>query len=142
MDFGPRNFLLKNDHTERGERRDEPVSQISKHDCEQEWECNHSKQCRINFLVRSNPIRIDDRLEALRELVRTVERRWLAVRTNLLEYRRHTRPSCFLPPLVSIKTRAHAITSRTVARLRACWIIVISRVGTHASATRTFWRGS
>jgi hypothetical protein len=55
------------------------VTQITKHDGEQEGEGDHGKEPRIDFLICCDSIGIDDGLVSFRELVCAMERwRFLA----------------------------------------------------------------
>ena len=49
------------------------MTNITKHDSEQEREGNDSEETWIDFLVGSNTVTIHDRLEAFGELIRAME---------------------------------------------------------------------
>ena len=52
------------------------MSNISKHDAEQEWECDHCKNARIDFFVGRDTVGIDYLLEHPGELVHSEKTRW------------------------------------------------------------------
>lgn len=66
------------------------MSDISKHDGEEERECDHSKKTRIDFLVCSGTICIHDRLKAFGELVRANEGRRRLIGSKFMENRRNS----------------------------------------------------
>jgi hypothetical protein len=65
------------------------VSNIAEHDRKQEREGDDGKEARVDLLVRRDAVRVHDRLEALRELVRPMERGWGPIRAQLMQDRRH-----------------------------------------------------
>ena len=77
------------DHPQCREEDDRPVSNVTEHDREQEREGDHGKEARVDLLVRRDTVRIHDCLEALRKLVRSMERRRCPVRAQLMQDRRH-----------------------------------------------------
>lgn len=80
-------LLLVENHRRCGQSDEDTMAQITEHDSEQEGECHNGEQARIDFLIGSNAIAIDDGLEAFRELVDTVESWGLLCRVKLLEDR-------------------------------------------------------
>lgn len=72
------------------------MSNVSEHDREQERERYDRKQTGVDFLIRRNTIAVDDSLEAFRELVNTMERRWFLGCMQLLENWRDIGTRCFL----------------------------------------------
>lgn len=52
------------------------MTNITKHDGKQEREGNDGEKTRVDFAIACNTIGINDILEALRELVCTMIRRW------------------------------------------------------------------
>ena len=63
------------------------MTNITEHDSEQEREGDDSEQTRIDFLIRRDTVGIHDGLEALGELVRTMERGGRAIRAQLVKDR-------------------------------------------------------
>ena len=61
------------------------MTNITEHDCEQEGERNDSKQAWVDLLVRCYTVGIHDGLETFSKLVRAVERRWGAIRAQLVQ---------------------------------------------------------
>ena len=91
-------LALVEDHIQCREKDDRPVSNVAEHDREQERKGDDGKEAWVDLLVRSDAIRVHDRLEALRELVRPMERRRRPVRAQLMQDRRH-RCARFLLPM-------------------------------------------
>jgi len=52
------------------------MSNITKHDTEQEWESNNSKDCWVYFLIHWDTIGVNDLLESISELIRFDISRW------------------------------------------------------------------
>jgi hypothetical protein len=75
---------------------DRPMSNVAEHDRKQEREGDDGKEARVDLLVRRDAVRVHDRLEALRELVRPMERRRGPVRAQLVQDRWHR--WCPIPP--------------------------------------------
>lgn len=77
--------LLPVDHGQRGKEHDDSVSEVTKHDSEEEREGNNGRQGRVDLLVCCGTISIDDGLESLGELV-CLQVRWRRlVRANLVD---------------------------------------------------------
>jgi hypothetical protein len=72
------------------------MPKVSEHDREKERKGDYSEQCRIDFLIRGNTIRIYDCLEGFCKLVRAVERGRLFMRPNLLQDGRNACTGGFL----------------------------------------------
>ena len=72
------------------------MSDIPKHDREQERERDHGEKPGVDFLVRGDPIAVHDRLEPLRKLVRADERRRRLPRPQHRQNRRHIRTRLLL----------------------------------------------
>jgi hypothetical protein len=53
------------------------MTNVTKHDSEEEGESDDCKESRIDFLVGSDTVRVDDSLESRGELVGRVECRWV-----------------------------------------------------------------
>lgn len=88
--------LLDENQARRSEHHKETMSNVTKHDSEKERERDDRKQSRVDLLVRSNTVRIDDGLHSLGHLVRTMERGGVLVRTKLVQDRRDGRAGGFL----------------------------------------------
>ena len=61
------------------------MANVAEHDSEQERERDDGKQTRVHLLVRRDTVGIHDGLEALGELVRTMERGRRAIRAQLMK---------------------------------------------------------
>jgi len=61
------------------------MTDITKHDCEQEGECNDGEQSRVDFLVRTDSVSVDDVLESFGKLVGAVESRRSRMSTELVQ---------------------------------------------------------
>jgi hypothetical protein len=72
------------------------MSNVAKHDGEQERERDDGEQAGVDFLVRADTVRIDDVLEAFRELVGPVESRRRLGRAELVQQRRNGCAGVFL----------------------------------------------
>lgn len=82
---------FKGDHCDGGHCSDNAVTQITEHDGEQEGEGDAGKQSRVDFLVCSNTVRINDCLETLGEFVGPVKGRRRLVGS---QFRQDGRNSC------------------------------------------------
>lgn len=92
--FSPR--PLPQNHPKPSDEQDTSMTDITKHHREQERERDDRKQPRVHFLVRRDPIRIHNRLEPFRKLVRPVERRRSSIRAEFMQNRRYVRTRLLL----------------------------------------------
>lgn len=83
--------LIEN-HVNRGTEDDEAMTDVTKHDCEEEWECDDRKESRIDFLILRDTITVHDGLESLSKLVSPMERGGRLVCPKLMEDGRNIRP--------------------------------------------------
>ena len=98
-------LLLEPDERRGAGGHEDAVADVAEHDGEQERERDDSEQSRVDLLVRADAVRVDDRLEALGELVRAVERRRVLGRAQLVQDARHARSGVLLLPDASVGTR-------------------------------------
>lgn len=110
--------LLPQDHVRRSSDNDHTMSNITKHDGEQEREGDDSEQTRVDLLIRSNPIRVHYGLEAFGELVGAMECRRCLVGVQLVKDRRDTRSRLLLINN-EIQNNNRSFGTLTVACLRA-----------------------
>ena len=67
--FGAQQLLFEKDHCTSSQGHQSTMTEITKHDGEEEGECNNRVQSRINLGVLRNTIGVDNGLEGFRELV-------------------------------------------------------------------------
>lgn len=72
------------------------MSNVAKHDGEQERERDDGEQAGVDFLVRADTVRVDNVLEAFCELVGPVESRRRLSRAELVQQRRNGCAGVFL----------------------------------------------
>lgn len=77
------------------------MSNITEHHSEQEWEGNDRKQTGIDLLVRCDTVCIHYRLEPLRKLVGSVERRRGPISAEFVEDRGNARSRFLLVSVIS-----------------------------------------
>lgn len=80
----PLELLLESDQSGGTQHHNDTVSNVSKHDSEEEGEGDDRKESRIDLLIRRNTVRVDDGLESGGKLVRRVESRWILERSALV----------------------------------------------------------
>lgn len=83
-------LTLRQNHVQRSKENNKAVTDITKHDCEQEREGNNSEQAWVDFLIGRNPIAVHNGLEAFRKLVSAGECWWRLAGTELMKNRRDT----------------------------------------------------
>ena len=90
--------LLPVDHGEGGAKHDDGMTKVTEHDGKQEGESNNNRDGRVDFLVGSSTVGVDDCLESLGELVGLEVRRRGLVGPDLVDNGRNRKTS----PIVDI----------------------------------------
>lgn len=81
------------------------MSNVAKHDGEQERERDDGEQAGVDLLVRTDTVRVDDVLETFGELVGPVKGRGRLGRAELVQQRRNGRAGVFLYADTNSSTR-------------------------------------
>ena len=108
-------LLLEHDHEGGGQEDDEAVTNVTKHDSEQEGESDDGEETRIDFLVSRDTIAVHDRLERLRELVRALKCRRLLAGSQLVQNGRYIRPRLLLRTYEVSRSQRRLAFRHTVA---------------------------
>lgn len=133
-----RPFPFVDDHVKGSKEDDKTVTYITEHHGEKERERDHGEQAGVDFLVRRDTITVHDRLEAFCELVGPVEGWWRLIGAKLLQDGNNARSRLLLNDGSANCQNTREAEQFTVACRRANWIVVISLVGHHPSATNVF----
>lgn len=83
-------------HKDSDQESQETVTEITKHDGEQERERGDGEKTGVDLLVRRHSVRVDDGLESFGEGRGSVERGWLLVGSKLIQDGRDGRVGGFL----------------------------------------------